>query len=72
MMNRKEKKKILLIFHPFSIFFTTKHHGKSLQKQHNFLMKSQKLQDVSALQNVTEIWVFILTVKQNGNPPNFF
>ena len=34
-------------------------------------MKSYKLQDVRALQNITEIYVFILTIKQNGNPRPF-
>lgn len=35
-------------------------------------MKSEKLQDVSALQDRTEIHVFILTLKQTGNPPTVF
>lgn len=73
MMNSKEKTHTdFTHFSSIQHFFTTEHHGKSLQKQHNFFMKSEKLQDVSALQDRTETRVFILTVKQSGNPPTVF
>lgn len=71
-IGKKKKHRDFTHFSSIQHFFPTKHHGKSLQKQHNFFMKSEKLQDMSALQDRTEIHVFILTVKQTGNPPTIF
>lgn len=66
-MNRKNR--LYLHFYLFSIFKTTKHHGKFLQKVSNPLIELWTVADESVLQGITEIYILTPTLEQNGKTP---